>query len=145
METVVCQLIHLQHLSSYLVHFSSSTIIHLFVSLFKKQYQSFLCFILYGADCTPIVFVILQNRFERELLTADVYFFSYCWQVCYAPSLGGAWLVTLGCVLLGCVCVTTTIVLLALSHCRLSTQVITYARWVGFTASKFISISYNLF
>ncbi|XP_071533832.1 modulator of smoothened protein [Panulirus ornatus] len=55
-------------------------------------------------------------------------------EVCYAPSLGGAWLVTLGCVLLGCVCVTATIVLLALSHCRLSTQVITYARWVGFTA-----------
>ncbi|XP_063886230.1 moesin-like isoform X2 [Scylla paramamosain] len=55
-------------------------------------------------------------------------------QVCYATSLGGAWLVTLGCVLLGCLCVTATIVLLALSHCRLSTSIMTYARWVGFSA-----------
>ncbi|ROT73336.1 putative uncharacterized protein C16orf52-like A [Penaeus vannamei] len=55
-------------------------------------------------------------------------------QVCYAPSLGGAWLVTLGCVLLGCVCVTATIVLLALSHCRISLYIMAYARWVGFTA-----------
>ncbi|MPC72800.1 uncharacterized protein E2C01_067113 [Portunus trituberculatus] len=54
--------------------------------------------------------------------------------VCYATSLGGAWLVTLGCVLLGCLCVTATIVLLALSHCRLSTSIMTYARWVGFSA-----------
>ncbi|KAK3863534.1 hypothetical protein Pmani_024243 [Petrolisthes manimaculis] len=55
-------------------------------------------------------------------------------QVCYTPSLGGAWLVTLGCVLLGCGCVTVTIIFLALSHCRLNLNVMTYARWAGFTA-----------
>ncbi|CAL4114102.1 unnamed protein product, partial [Meganyctiphanes norvegica] len=55
-------------------------------------------------------------------------------EVCYSPSLGGAWLVTLACVLLGCACVTATVVLLALSHCRLTMHVMTYARWLGFTA-----------
>ena len=60
----------------------------------------------------------------------------YILQVCYAPVLGGAWLMTLGCVLLGCVCVTITIGLLALSHCRISLHFITYARWFGFSASK---------
>lgn len=55
-------------------------------------------------------------------------------QVCYSPSLGGAWLVTLSCVLLGTFCVTATIVLLILSQCHVSHYIITYARWVGFTA-----------
>ncbi|KAB7496891.1 C16orf52-like protein A [Armadillidium nasatum] len=66
-------------------------------------------------------------------------------QVCYAPSLGGAWMVTLGCVLLGCVCVTATIVLLALSHCATNGGIMTYARWVGFTAMVLFCLAAVIF
>ena len=57
-------------------------------------------------------------------------------QTCYSPSLGGAWLVTLSCVLMGSCCVTTTIVLLVLAHCYHGINMLAYARWVGFTASQ---------
>ncbi|XP_063708867.1 uncharacterized protein C16orf52 homolog A [Culicoides brevitarsis] len=53
-------------------------------------------------------------------------------QVCYTPELQIEWLIALICIFVGCICVTTTIILLASSNW--DRHVITYARWVGFTA-----------
>jgi modulator of smoothened protein len=55
-------------------------------------------------------------------------------QVCFTPDLQIEWLLALICIFIGCVCVTTTIILLVASHW--DRNVIPYARWVGFTASK---------
>lgn len=56
-------------------------------------------------------------------------------QVCFTPELQPEWLLALICIFVGCICITTTIILLASSNW--DRDVIPYARWVGFTASKF--------
>lgn len=55
-------------------------------------------------------------------------------QVCFTPDLQPEWLLALVCIFVGCICITTTIILLASSHW--DRNVVPYARWVGFTASK---------
>lgn len=60
-------------------------------------------------------------------------------QVCFTPELQPEWLLALVCIFVGCICITTTIILLASSHW--DRNVIPYARWVGFTASKCYSES----
>nr|CAD7445709.1 unnamed protein product [Timema bartmani] len=56
-------------------------------------------------------------------------------QVCFPPNLQPEWLLTLVCIFVGCICITTTIIMLALSHW--DRNVVPYARWVGFTAIIF--------
>lgn len=58
-------------------------------------------------------------------------------QICYAPELQIEWLISLICIFLGCICITTTIILLVSSHW--DRNVIPYARWVGFTSCKIFS------
>lgn len=53
---------------------------------------------------------------------------------CFTPDLQPEWLLALVCIFVGCICITTTVILLATSHW--DRNVIPYARWVGFTASK---------
>lgn len=55
-------------------------------------------------------------------------------QVCFTPELQPEWLLALICIFVGCICITTTIILLASSNW--DRDVIPYARWVGFTASE---------
>uniref|UniRef100_A0A6P7FIJ6 Uncharacterized protein C16orf52 homolog B n=1 Tax=Diabrotica virgifera virgifera TaxID=50390 RepID=A0A6P7FIJ6_DIAVI len=55
-------------------------------------------------------------------------------QTCFTPELQPEWLLALVCIFVGCICITTTIILLASSHW--DRNVVPYARWVGFTASK---------
>lgn len=57
-------------------------------------------------------------------------------QVCFTPELQIEWLLALICIFCGCICITTTIILLASSNW--DRNVIPYARWVGFTASRFL-------
>lgn len=54
---------------------------------------------------------------------------------CFTPELQPEWLLALICIFVGCICITTAIILLASSNW--DRDVIPYARWVGFTASKF--------
>ncbi|XP_014608121.1 uncharacterized protein C16orf52 homolog A isoform X2 [Polistes fuscatus] len=54
-------------------------------------------------------------------------------QVCYTPDLKPEWLLALIFILVGCILITTTIILLISSHW--DRNVIPYARWVGFTAT----------
>lgn len=61
-------------------------------------------------------------------------------QVCFTPDLRLEWLLALVSIFIGCICITTTIILLASSHW--DRNVIPYARWVGFTAS---TINYLFF
>lgn len=63
-------------------------------------------------------------------------------QVCVTPQLHPEWMLTLICVILGAMCVTATIILLVASHYYL--HFISYARWVGFTASEYQLFSLNL-
>lgn len=58
-------------------------------------------------------------------------------QVCFTPDLQPEWLLALVCIFVGCICITTTIILLASSHW--DRNVVPYARWVGFTASMKIN------
>lgn len=55
-------------------------------------------------------------------------------QVCFTPELQTEWLLALICIFSGCICITTTIILLVSSNW--DRHVIPYARWVGFTASE---------
>ena len=57
-------------------------------------------------------------------------------QVCFTPELQPEWLIALICIFVGCICITTTIILLASSNW--DRNVIPYARWVGFTASEYM-------
>lgn len=57
-------------------------------------------------------------------------------QNCFTPELQPEWLIALICIFVGCICITTTIILLASSNW--DRDVIPYARWVGFTASKYL-------
>lgn len=56
-------------------------------------------------------------------------------QVCYTPDLQPEWLMALVCIFMGCILITTTIILLGSSHW--DRNMIPFARWVGFTASKY--------
>lgn len=60
-------------------------------------------------------------------------------QVCFTPELQPEWLLALICIFVGCICITTAIILLASSNW--DRDVIPYARWVGFTASKHIQFA----
>ncbi|XP_023245366.1 uncharacterized protein C16orf52 homolog A isoform X2 [Copidosoma floridanum] len=53
-------------------------------------------------------------------------------QVCYKPDLKPEWWTALVCILIGCILITTTIILLISSHW--DRNLIPYARWVGFSA-----------
>jgi hypothetical protein len=55
-------------------------------------------------------------------------------QICIAPTLPTEWAVTLLCIFVGCIAITTTVILLIVSYWERS--VITHARWIGFLASK---------
>lgn len=59
-------------------------------------------------------------------------------QVCFTPDLQPEWLLALICIFIGCICITTTVILLASSH--FDRNVIPYARWVGFAASKYMML-----
>lgn len=62
---------------------------------------------------------------------------------CYPPRLQPEWLLTLVCILLGCICVTAATVLLALS--RWSVRVLPYARWMGFSAMLLFCLAAVIF
>lgn len=62
-------------------------------------------------------------------------------QVCFTPELQPEWLLALICIFVGCICITTAIILLASSNW--DRDVIPYARWVGFTASKYLILNIN--
>lgn len=55
-------------------------------------------------------------------------------QICFTPDLQPEWVLALVCIFVGCICITTTIILLISSHW--DRNVVPYARWVGFTASE---------
>ncbi|KAH8351474.1 uncharacterized protein C16orf52 homolog A [Drosophila kikkawai] len=93
-----------------------------------------------AADVFAIVSLALPDWIITESGTGDIRL-GLMWtcmtlynrpQVCYTPDLQPEWLVALICIFLGCICVTTTVILLASSSCN--RNVIPYARWVGFTA-----------
>ncbi|KAH8240043.1 hypothetical protein KR032_010546 [Drosophila birchii] len=93
-----------------------------------------------AADVFAIVSLALPDWIITESGTGDIRL-GLMWtcmtlynrpQVCYTPDLQPEWLVALICIFTGCICVTTTVILLASSSCN--RNVIPYARWVGFTA-----------
>ncbi|KAH8258656.1 hypothetical protein KR038_003483 [Drosophila bunnanda] len=93
-----------------------------------------------AADVFAIVSLALPDWIITESGTGDIRL-GLMWtcmtlynrpQVCYTPDLQPEWLVALICIFIGCICVTTTVILLASSSCN--RNVIPYARWVGFTA-----------
>lgn len=63
-------------------------------------------------------------------------------QECFTPDLRLEWLLALVSIFIGCICITTTIILLASSHW--DRNVIPYARWVGFTASKMLHLIFTI-
>lgn len=64
-------------------------------------------------------------------------------QTCYTPALQPEWSLTLICIIMGCSCVTGTIILLAISRWNL--EVIPYARWVGFSAMVLFCLAAVIF
>lgn len=64
-------------------------------------------------------------------------------QVCFTPELQTEWMLALICIFSGCICITTTIILLVSSNW--DRHVIPYARWVGFTASELNYIGLRTF
>ncbi|XP_055908167.1 uncharacterized protein C16orf52 homolog A isoform X1 [Eupeodes corollae] len=64
-------------------------------------------------------------------------------QVCFTPELQIEWLLALVCIFVGCICVTTTVILLASS--TWDRNVIPYARWVGFTAMVLFCLAAVIF
>ncbi|EDV52438.1 uncharacterized protein C16orf52 homolog A [Drosophila erecta] len=93
-----------------------------------------------AADVFAIVSLALPDWIITESGTGDIRL-GLMWtcmtlynrpQVCYTPELQPEWLIALICIFVGCICVTTTVILLASSSCN--RNVIPYARWVGFTA-----------
>ncbi|KAH8267959.1 hypothetical protein KR018_009322 [Drosophila ironensis] len=93
-----------------------------------------------AADVFAIVSLALPDWIITESGTGDIRL-GLMWtcmtlynrpQVCYTPDLQPEWFIALVCIFTGCICVTTTVILLASSSCN--RNVIPYARWVGFTA-----------
>lgn len=64
-------------------------------------------------------------------------------QVCFTPELQPEWLLALICIFVGCICITTAIILLASSNW--DRDVIPYARWVGFTAMVLFCLAAVIF
>ncbi|KAK6645661.1 hypothetical protein RUM43_001941 [Polyplax serrata] len=64
-------------------------------------------------------------------------------QVCFKPDLQPEWLLALVCIFVGCICITTTIILLITSHW--DQNVVPYARWVGFTAMVLFCLAAVIF
>ncbi|XP_046672809.1 uncharacterized protein C16orf52 homolog A [Homalodisca vitripennis] len=64
-------------------------------------------------------------------------------QLCFTPDLQPEWLLALVCIFVGCICITTTIILLGSSHW--DRNVIPYARWVGFTAMVLFCLAAVIF
>lgn len=64
-------------------------------------------------------------------------------QICFTPDLQPEWLLALVCIFVGCICITTTIILLASSHW--DRNVVPYARWVGFTAMVLFCLAAVIF
>jgi hypothetical protein len=58
-------------------------------------------------------------------------------EMCFTPTpIRAEWILTFICIILGILCVTTTIILLIISHWRY--RVMKHARWLGFAASKYL-------
>merc|ERR1711936_663790 len=64
-------------------------------------------------------------------------------RLCFSPSLPGVWLVSLLCVFLGCISVTTTLILLIISVFQRSASL--YAKWLGFVAVIFFCLAAVIF
>jgi len=64
-------------------------------------------------------------------------------QICISPTLPLEWNITLLCILMGCIAVTTTVVLLIVSHWERS--VISHARWIGFLAMVLFCLAAVIF
>uniref|UniRef100_A0A090XDN5 Putative conserved plasma membrane protein n=1 Tax=Ixodes ricinus TaxID=34613 RepID=A0A090XDN5_IXORI len=62
---------------------------------------------------------------------------------CFPPTLQPEWMLALVCIVLGCVCITATTVLLALS--RWNVRVVPYARWMGFSAMLLFCLAAVIF
>ena len=62
---------------------------------------------------------------------------------CFVPSLESEWMTTLVLIILGCLCVTGAVILLALS--TWNPRVISYARWFGFSAMIFYCLAAVIF
>ncbi|XP_050475861.1 uncharacterized protein C16orf52 homolog A isoform X1 [Bombus vancouverensis nearcticus] len=62
--------------------------------------------------------------------------------VCYSSNLEPEWFMALICIFVGCILITATIILLATSHW--DRNVISYARWVGFTANFILVVLFCL-
>ena len=62
---------------------------------------------------------------------------------CFSPSLPGVWLLSLLCVFLGCLSVTTTLLLLIISVFKRSASL--YAKWMGFVAVIFFCLAAVIF
>ena len=64
-------------------------------------------------------------------------------EMCFTPTpIRAEWILTFICIILGILCVTTTIILLIISHWRY--RVMKHARWLGFAASKYLFTSKTL-
>merc|ERR1712071_516456 len=64
-------------------------------------------------------------------------------KICYSPDLPPEWMLSLICIFIGCVCITTTVVLLISSHWDYN--VVPYARWVGFAAMVLFCLAAVIF
>ena len=64
-------------------------------------------------------------------------------RVCFSPSLPGVWLVSLFFIFLGCISVTTTLILLLTSIFQRSVSV--YAKWLGFVSVIFFCLAAVIF
>ena len=64
-------------------------------------------------------------------------------RLCFSPTLPGVWMVSLLFVFLGCISVTTTLILLVTSIFQRSVSV--YAKWVGFVAVIFFCLAAVIF
>jgi hypothetical protein len=62
---------------------------------------------------------------------------------CFIPRLDGEWMLTLILIILGCLCATGAVILLALSSWNI--RVISHARWVGFAAMVFYCMAAVIF
>ncbi|XP_022668598.1 uncharacterized protein C16orf52 homolog B-like isoform X1 [Varroa jacobsoni] len=62
---------------------------------------------------------------------------------CYPPKLQPEWMLTLVCIIIGCICITATTILLAISHRNLG--IVHYARWMGFAAMVLFCIAAVVF
>lgn len=62
---------------------------------------------------------------------------------CFTPHLQAEWFLTLICIVGGCLCVTLTVILFVFS--RRNLRIISYARWLGFTAMVLFCLAAVIF